>query len=445
MRPIRTNAGRIDGLLFSAALMCASACACADEISPNQGLLGDWDGLRSRLYQRGIDFQLGYTSELAYNPQGGNRHLARTADQVAVGTTFDLSKLIAWPGGTFQFTITDRNGQNLSDVADLHTLQQVQEIYGRGSTWRWTQFWYDQALFDGKLDLKLGRLGVGEDFMSFSCLFENLSFCGSLPGNIVSTWYNWPVSQWGVRVRANFAPDWYAKIGAYQVNPGYLDTRNSFRLNNPSGTIGALIPAEVGWTPKLGTSGLPGSYRIGIWYDSSDQPDVFLAANNQPLALNPGSSPRIRGSETGGYAMAQQQLTTVRGNRWRGLSLFANFVQADRNTARIDQLISVGIFYTGPFDARPRDDLGFAAGRTHVNGRVADDQALRNAADMESVPLPGSEYPLELYYSINAACRSTPATCGMTLRPNIQYILRPGGTSQNTDVVVIGLKTIFKF
>ncbi len=437
------NGGPIEGLLLSAALMCASTCAYADEISPNQGLLGDWGGMRSGLYQNGIDFQLGYTSELAYNPRGGDRHLARVADQVAVGVTFDLGKLVALPGGTFQITTTDRNGKNLSEVADLRTLQQVQEIYGRGSTWRWTQFWYDQALFDGKLDLKLGRLGVGEDFMSFSCLFENLSFCGSLPGNIVSTWYNWPVSQWGARVRFNFASDWYAKIGAYQLNPGYLDTRNSFRLNNPDGTVGALLSAEVGWTPKLGAAGLPGSYRIGLWYDSSNQPDVFLAANNQPLTLNAGLSPRMRDSETGGYAMAQQQLTTVSGDRSRGLSLFANFVQADRNTARVDQLITLGFFYAGPFDARPRDDFGFAVGRTHVNSRIADGEALQNIVNRRSLPIQGSEYPFELYYSINVACRPTSPVCGLTLRPNVQYIRQPGGTSQNTDVVVIGLKTIF--
>ncbi len=31
------NGGPIEGLLLSAALMCASTCAYADEISPNQG------------------------------------------------------------------------------------------------------------------------------------------------------------------------------------------------------------------------------------------------------------------------------------------------------------------------------------------------------------------------------------------------------------------------
>ena len=110
---------------------------------------------------------------------------------------------------------------------------QVQEIFGRGNTIRWTQFWYDQLLFDDVVDVKLGRMGVGEDFMSFSCYFMNLSFCGSLPGNIVSTWYNWPVSQWAARLKVNVTPQWYAQIGAYQINPAYNQTSDVFKLNNP--------------------------------------------------------------------------------------------------------------------------------------------------------------------------------------------------------------------
>src|SRR4030095_9143917 len=129
-------------------------------------------------------------------------------------------------------------------------------------------------LFADTLNVKLGRMGVGEDFMPFSCYFQNLSFCGSLPGNIVSTWYNWPVSQWAARIRVN-ASDFYAQIGAYTVNPGNLDTSHAMRLNAPGGKIGTRIPFEVGWTPKLGAAGLPGAYRIGVWYDTSNLPDVF--------------------------------------------------------------------------------------------------------------------------------------------------------------------------
>jgi porin len=73
----------------------------------------------------------------------------RNADQFAFGVTLDTDKLVGLKGGKFQITITDRNGQNLSADANLGTLMQVQEIYGRGNTFRWTQFWYQQLFFEG--------------------------------------------------------------------------------------------------------------------------------------------------------------------------------------------------------------------------------------------------------------------------------------------------------
>jgi porin len=405
-----------------ASVICSTACL-ADEGSPNQGLLGDWGGLRTRLYQQGVDLQLGYTTEAAYNLDGGDKHLLRNADQFTVGTTLDLDKLLGVPKAKFQITLTQRDGNNLSDDAHLQTLTEVQEIYGRGKVARWTQFSYDQVFFNDALDIKLGRLTVGEDFMSFSCLFENLSFCGSLPGNVVSNWYNWPVSQWAARVKVNFGTQVYAQVGAYQINPSYLNTDNAIKLNNPDGTIGTLIPVEVGWTPNLFAAQLPGAYRVGVWYDSANQPGISSA---------PSGTAIMEGSESGFYLMAQQQVTGTHGDA-RGLSLFANLVQADRDTAFVDQLITVGLFYTGPFDARPQDDLGFAVGRTHVNHKVADAESAQAGVSVQH-----SEYPIEVYYSFNL-------TRWLTLRPNLQYIVHPGGTGDNTDVVVAGLKATVKF
>jgi porin len=105
----------------------------------------------------------------------------------AFGTTFDLTKLGVVPGGTIQITWTDRNGSNLSDDAGLGTLLQVQEVFGRGQTLRLTQFWYDQNFIDGAVDWKIGRITFGEDFASFSCDFQNLTFCGATSWATTST------------------------------------------------------------------------------------------------------------------------------------------------------------------------------------------------------------------------------------------------------------------
>ena len=58
------------------------------------------------------------------------------------------------------------------------------EIYGAGKVTRLTRFYLEQQLWGGLVDLKYGRMDLNGDFYPLSCDFENLSFCGSLPGYI---------------------------------------------------------------------------------------------------------------------------------------------------------------------------------------------------------------------------------------------------------------------
>jgi porin len=232
------------GLLLAGIVDCGAALA---QDAGAGKLTGDWGGVRTDLAKAGIDFQLGYTSELAYNAAGGTKNQLSYDDQLSFGATFDLDRLFGVHDAKIQLTITDRNGRNLSDDAQLGTLQQVQEVFGRGQTWRLTQFWYEQKYFSGLLDWKIGRLTVGEDFASFTCQFQNLTFCGSQPGNLVGNyWYNWPVSQWATRVKVNIDGVGYIQTGAYQMNPGFLNVDQAVLPNNPSGTTGVMIPVEFG-------------------------------------------------------------------------------------------------------------------------------------------------------------------------------------------------------
>jgi len=416
----------------------SGASAADDDYSSKNFLLGDWGGLRSQLHKSGVDFAFEYGGQFAYNPAGGTSHRGAYADQAVVGATLDLDRLFGWHDAVFKVTLTDRNGTNLSSKANLGTLNQVQEVYGRGSTVRWTQLYYEQKFFQKVFDLKLGRLNVGDDFFPFPCTFENLSFCGSLPGNIVSTWYNWPVSQWGARAKFQLADTVSFSLGLYQINPNYLKNEQGLRLDNPGGTIGGLVPVELDWKPKLGPDNLPGIYAIGGWRDNSNGSDVLLDVNGSPRAQT-GADPLVRGSESGVFVMARQQLTRHKNDASRGLTVFGNWVQADAHTATVDQLLTVGLIYSGPFDYRPHDDIAFAAGKTHANSRIADGQRIANASipigsGISPIPVQsGSEYPFEVYYSFHV----TPA---IVLRPNVQYIHTPGGTNANPDIWVLGLK-----
>jgi porin len=396
----------------------------------------DWDGIRSSLYNDGIDFRLGYVSETATNVRGGSEELWRYTDQWTFAATFDLQKIFGLNQAQFKITITDRNGQNLSDRLD--TLQLVQEVYGRGQTWRWTQFFYDQKYFDGMLDWKVGRLTEGEDFAAFSCQFQNLTFCGAPPGNLVgSYWYNWPVSQWATRVKVSLAGLGYVQLGAFEVNPSYLLTRYALDIGSPPGIAGVLVPFEVGWLPTFSPR-LDGSYKFGGWYNSSKEPDVVDNTEGLPIAIA-GGQPLMRHGAYGAYVNFQQRLTSAPDRAAKqGLSVFFNATYADRRTATLDNQFAAGLFYTGPFFARPADEVGFAIGRTHVNSRVANVETLQNNLGLGPVGVQSTEWVGEIYYNVHAAA-------WIDLRPNIQYVRHPGGIDQNTDDVIAGLKLAINF
>src|SRR5690606_34051018 len=131
----------------------------------------------------------------------------------------------------------------------------------------------------------------GSDFDAFACDFENLTFCGSAPGNLAGDyWFNAPVSQWGARAKLTFGDDaGYVEAGAYEVNPRNL--HDGFTLSFAGGE-GALFPVEAAWTPKLGAAGLPGTYLVGAWYSTADADDVLLAADGAPLPLS--EAPALR-------------------------------------------------------------------------------------------------------------------------------------------------------
>ena len=297
--------------------------------------------------------------------------------------------------------------------------------------------WIKQKYFDGTLDVKFGRFGQGEDFNSFPCDFQNLAFCGSQVGNWVGDiWYNWPVSQWALRVKYNLTPELYAQIGAYEQNPSNLDRDNGFKLSG-SGTQGAVIPVELVWSPAV--NGLKGEYRAGYYYSNAKATDVYKDSNDQPAALS-GQAYRGSSSKHGFWLGAQQQVTSQASDHSRGLSVFANATLHDKKTNAIDNYVQAGVVYKGPFDARAKDDIGFALARVHVNPAYRKNAKALNQANGVSDynaplfrPIQDTESSAELYYGIHLAD-------WLTVRPNLQYIRHPGGVSQVDDALIGGIK-----
>ena len=411
-------------------------------------MTGDWGGERTALLDKGVDIQMNYTGESASNVHGGydkHDHTTKYADQFSLGAAIDLQKLMGWKDTHAMIGLTNRNGDetiNSARVSDPRAggLTASQQIQGRGSVTRLSELWLSKGWFDDRLDIKGGRFAVSDEFAVEDCLFQNLAFCGSQPGNYVNTIYNSPIGQWALRVKYKLTPELYAQVGAFNVNPSNLDNDNGFKLNG-AGTTGTYLPVELVWTPTVNR--LPGQYSIGYYKSTADAKNTYRDIYGNSAALS-GDDYRTNGSRHGMWMIAKQQVTEHNGDASRGLVLYATATFQDKATTEVDSYQKLAMVYKGPFDARPTDTLGLAVARMHASS-----QYLRNARnenqltgatydDANYVPEQHSEYDMELNYGIQA-------TRWLNIMPNLQYIDHPGGVREVQNAFVAGLQVSSQF
>jgi porin len=414
----------------------------ADYFATTPHLLGEWPAFRSELDNLGVTVSLTGVDEAVLNLSGGVRRIAQEAGQVALQTQFDLQKSLGIPGASFYVTLVSRWGRNEAADAGIPALMLINEVYGRGNIVRLEEFAYKQRLFGDRVEITAGRLAVGDDFFVFACDFINLTFCGSQPGNLVGDYiYNWPVSQWAVVGKLNFGSEVYLKAGLYDSNPAYLDTTPNIALlpSVPADSHGALIPFQLGLTPKFGA--LAGNYQIGGWWNSNAAPNVAASIDGEPILVS--GLPGIPGHGRYGFsAVLQQQLTHDPANADpnSGLYAFFNASYADRRTSTLDYQIAAGIIQHGVGPWRPKDEFGLAVGTTQVNPNIASAQIVANALNVGPGYVQHNEYAMEAMYGWQA-------TPWLNLKLDVQYVVCPGGYSapDNRNAFVAGVRTTVDF
>ncbi|MBJ9424628.1 carbohydrate porin [Acinetobacter seifertii] len=409
-----------------------------------QWLLGDWNGERQQLEQQGYKFTASIMSQAATNLDGGynDNNTFENAAQLSLGANFDLEKIAGWKDTTASLVVTKRDGNalTLERIKDPRSSQlgNAQEIYGRGKIWRLSQAWIKKGFADNTVQVKVGRMGMSEDFNSSQCEFQNLLLCGGQLGkSIGSIWYNSPVGIWGANVKYQFAPEWTFGIGAYEVNPDNIKTAsNSDGFNLDMNNVkGATIPVELAWKPKLALfNGLPGEYKVGALYSTAEANDVKTVG-------------KVHDGKQSFWINAQQQLSHAGQDPKRGLYVTFNGVVNDKATTFVQSTQQLALWYKGPFDSRPNDSIGFGIANYVVNDRAKDKQIATNESRgyYSYDPIASNYIPIqddELNIELNYTYQWSPA---VMLRPNIQYIHQPAGVKEVDDAWVAGLSVKVNF
>jgi len=250
---------------------------------------------------------------------------------------------------------------------------------------------------------------------------------GSLGKNINLSFY--PVATWGGRIQVRPTPWFMFQAGAFEANPT-MNQAHGFDWST-AGSTGIIYMTEFWFMPGTSPGSNLGHYKFGFYYDSSNATDFFrngagasAVATGTPFKTYPG--------KTGAYFLADQVVYRVPEPGNKGLTLFGGVNYANQNTSFMPLYVFGGWIYTGLVPRRPDDTAAFSVSYGRVSSELAKTQRLQGAAPQTSETL------MEVNYAVHV-------TKWFTFQPNVQYIVRPGGTGTIPNAVVLGLQTTMNF
>jgi porin len=370
---------------------------------------GDWDGLRSRAEAAGVTFEGNYQTDLQTNPIGGEKHGFAYAGLLEASLAFDLETIMGVNGLEFVIAASWASGRDLSDK-DIGNLIDVSQVFS-GRSVRLDQMYFQQKLLDEALNLAVGRLSTGDDFAT-SDLYEYYVSEGinenpfAVPENVESFSTD-PVAAWGARAIVQPLDQLYLAAGVYNADPEIGDDGENgvdFVLNPQDGV---LTVVETGYQRNQaeGDTGLPGNFKIGGYYDSSDFDPVDDEGEQ-------------RDGNYGFYLLLDQMVWREGGpGSEQGLTPWAAFTFAP--VERINPIpfsASGGLLYQGLVPGRDDDVTALGVYYGKFSDRLEDQNA---------------ETVIEANYRFQLAP-------WLYVTPDFQYVLRPNGSDEIEDAAVFG-------
>ena len=397
-------------------------------VQPSGHLLGDWGGMRTRLEEHGITPTLTLVIDALGNPIGGESKGFTAPGNLGLDLLFDLEKLHGPRGGSFELSMSQRWDRSLSKsyIGNVFTTQQV---FG-GSTFKVIDIAYRQKLLDDHLEFRLGRIATGDDFLvsPFHRLFVQNAFCG----NPVGIFFNspgmtaYPNATWGGLAKVRPTERTYVMGGAYNGDEDTLRPEEhgvDFSMNGP---LFAIMETGFHLNGLPGDQGLLGNYKAGIWYDNHQYTE-FKSSNQK------------RGN-WGFYGLFDQLLIPFGGqgsNRGFGVTGSA-LISPDQSVSQMPYFFTLGLVARGIFPSRPTDVAGFGVVYGHFSDDLQDAQRQERLTD-PTVGVQKSETVLELFYKFKFL------EDAIFIQPDVQYIIRPGGTGQIDDALACGLQLGINF
>lgn len=370
-------------------------------------LSGDWGGVRSSLYGKGVAVELTHKSDLLANTSGGASRGAVWLMNSEAAVSLDLDKLAGWDATSAFIQYHIQHG-NKSINNYVGSFAGVDNIETGTSTGQFFQAWLQKNFADDSLSLLAGLYAIDSEFYvtDASGLFVQPPY--GMSAEMAQTGQNgppvFPMGALGVRVK-------YTSSGFYLQ--GALTDGVPGNINNPHGTQirldkvdGTLSVVELGYTPSVEGEFFDKT-AIGLWRYSARANDLTdVDALGNPL----------RRTDQGFYFLAERTLLA------EGLSGFVRFGTVNKDVYQADWSGSLGLHYHGLFDGRDDDTAGIAVTTSHAGSKFRQ----LNASD-------SSETMVEITY--RAQLRPW-----FSVQPMVQRIFHPNMDVALRDAWVAGVR-----
>jgi porin len=377
-------------------------------------LLGDWNGLRTRMVERGVHFQFGYIGEVFGNVSGGVRRDAVYEGLGEMALNIDLDRLTgAWRGGSFRVSSLWLHGDGPSELAgDVLT---ASNIDGHDSI-RLYELWFEQNFFDDVVSLRAGNLLADEEFAGTDfggrLLNSGFGWPAFVSGNVINTGPAFYVASPGARLRIEPNAKWYFQTAIYDGDsfdsdagdPEVNESGTRFRL---SSSQGLLSMTEIGWRRNAAEAGegLPGTYKLGGWIHTGD-----FGRHNENFGF---------------YVAAEQMVWREKDEQ--GLGAFLRVGGSPPRRSLLPLAIDGGVHYTGLIPGRDRDHFALGV----VYGDLSDQRRGHDYFE-------DHEMAVEVTYEFVV-------TPWWNIQPDVQWIGNPGGRAGAGHALLLGLRSTLTF
>ena len=390
-------------------------------------MTGEWGGTREDAAEKGVTFDSSFVCDVLADVSGGRKQAARYDSSMGWDINFDLEKLAQVKNTQFHVSGLWRQGRNLSkDVIgnDLVT----SSIFG-SEQFRFYAMYLEKLFFDQRLSIKAGRIATGDDFAAsplyWTYVSNSVDGCPiNIPINMFFPVY--PTAVWGARAKIILNKDFYMMSGIYNGDSTvgddqYYGLNFSLRLNR-----GVAFAQEIAYVPNTSpdSKGRPGHYKAGFYYNGAVCRDLYSDVNGSSYAAT-GLPQKKHVGNYNVYIHADQMIYREKNTADNGLTALAVTAIGPDNVNKFPFLIMSGLIYKGLVPGRNDDLTAFEAVYSQYS------KSLRNSE--KSTGDSGQSYELMLEFT-----QKIMITKWMFVQPDLQYIIRPGGTGDTKNALVIG-------